>query len=59
MTAQLPELPSKEQIKLWMADAESVINSPMNGDEVEAARAIIAMGNALLAGMEQEPVGIS
>lgn len=48
---------TREQITAWMNDANYALEEPLNADDAAAARAILAMGDELLAAMDSEPVG--
>ncbi|WP_410787494.1 DUF551 domain-containing protein [Klebsiella aerogenes] len=45
-----------EQITAWMNDANYALEEPLSADDAAAARAILAMGDELLAAMDSEPV---
>lgn len=47
---------TREQITSWMNDANYALEEPLNADDAAAARAILVMGNELLAAMDSEPV---
>ncbi|HDS3244136.1 TPA: hypothetical protein QIF84_003784 [Klebsiella aerogenes] len=47
---------TREQITSWMNDANYALEEPLNADDAAAARAILAMGDELLAAMDSEPV---
>lgn len=47
---------TREQITAWMNDANYALEEPLNADDAAAARAILAMGDELLAAMGSEPV---
>ncbi|HIE4920260.1 TPA: hypothetical protein ACXNLX_004689 [Klebsiella aerogenes] len=47
---------TREQITAWMNDANYALEEPLNADDAAAARAILAMGDELLAAMDSEPV---
>ncbi len=47
---------TREQITAWMNDANYTLEEPLNADDAAAARAILAMGDELLAAMDSEPV---
>lgn len=47
---------TREQITAWMNDANYTLEEPLNAEDVAAARAILVMGNELLAAMDSEPV---
>lgn len=48
---------TREQITSWMNDANYALEEPLNADDAAAARAILAMGDELLAAMDSEPYG--
>ncbi|SAX21608.1 Eaa1 [Klebsiella pneumoniae] len=47
---------TREQITSWMNDANYTLEGPLNADDAAAARAILSMGDELLAAMDSEPV---
>lgn len=47
---------TREQITAWMNDANYTLEEPLNAEDAAAARAILVMGNVLLAAMNSEPV---
>ncbi|EIZ5006008.1 DUF550 domain-containing protein [Klebsiella pneumoniae] len=47
---------TREQITSWMNDANYTLEEPLNADDAAAARAILSMGDELLAAMDSEPV---
>lgn len=47
---------TREQITAWMNDANYALEEPLNADDAAAARAILAMGDELLAAMDSKPV---
>ncbi len=46
---------TREQITSWMNDANYTLEEPLNADDAAAARAILSMGDELLAAMDQKP----